>query len=67
MNTRSTLYGVVEALLNEQGTSFDVLAPDMLEDGNSYEDITYAIRERTSVPISSRTVRRWAERLGDAA
>lgn len=67
MTKNSTLYAVVEAQLNQQGTSFTVLVPDLLDEGKSYEDVTYELRSRTSVPLSSRTVRRWMERQGAAA
>jgi hypothetical protein len=60
MSARSTLYGVVESILENQGTSFSVLVPDRLDEGKGYEEITDELRERTGVPISSRTVRRWA-------
>ena len=67
MAARSTLYEVVEAQLNNQGTSFAVLVPDLLDEGKSYQDVTYEIRDRTAVPIHEATVRRWVKKLGDAA
>ena len=67
MASRSTVYRMVEAQLNEQGTSFEVLVPDLLDEGTSYQDITFLIRERTSVPIHEATVRRWVKKLEAAA
>lgn len=63
MAIRSTVYQVVETQLNEQGTSVEVLVPDLLDSGHSYEQVTDVLRERTHVPLSSRTVRRWVEKL----
>lgn len=62
MPAQSTLYGVVESILANQGTSFTVLVPDLLDEGKGYEEITVLLRERTGVPMSSRTVRRWTEK-----
>jgi hypothetical protein len=62
MAKNSTLYEVVEAQLNQQGISFSVLVTDLLDEGQSYEDVTFKLRELTAVPLSSRTVRRWMER-----
>lgn len=59
MQPRSTLFAVVEAHLNDQGTSFGVLVPDLLDEGMSFHDVTYEIRQRTNVPIHEATVRRW--------
>lgn len=67
MAPRSTLYEVVEAQLNDQGTSFEVLVPDLLEEGKSFQDITFEIRTRTSVPIHEATVRRWLKKIEAAA
>lgn len=62
MTARSTLYGVVESILESKGTSFTVLVPDLLDEGKGYEEITEQLRDMTGVPVSSRTVRRWTEK-----
>lgn len=67
MTSRSTLYGVVEAILVNQGTSFSVLIPDLLDEGKSFDEATEVLRERTGVPMSSRTVRRWVNDLNERA
>jgi len=64
---RSTLYRVADDLLGDQGTSLEVLILDGIDEGKSYDDLTFEIRERTKVPVSSRTVRRWAESVSKAA
>jgi len=63
MTERSTLYKMVESALENQGTSLTALLLGLLDDGESFDDITGLIRDRTGVPVSSRTVRRWAERV----
>jgi hypothetical protein len=67
MTTNSTPYKMVESALENQGTSLTILLPDLLDEGQSFDDITLALHERTGVPISSRTVRRWAKRVRKAA
>jgi transposase-like protein len=66
MAKNSTLYEVVESILENQGTSFSVFVPDLLDEGLSYEDVTYRLRERTNVQLSSRTIRRWVEKQAAA-
>jgi len=67
MAPKSTVYRMVEAALEDQGTTFSTLFPQLIEQGKSYTDITIEIRERTSVPLHEATIRRWAKSLELAA
>lgn len=55
----STLRKVVEAILSDKGTEFEVFARDAIDEGASIEEITFRLRDVTNVPVSSATVRRW--------
>lgn len=59
----STLRKVVDASLAERDIDFAGFARDALEHGMSIEDLTFKVRDMTSVPVSSATVRRWVQGL----
>lgn len=55
----STVRKVVDSILADKGTEFEVFARDAIDEGASIEDVTFRIRDLTNVPLSSATVRRW--------
>lgn len=64
---RSTLQRIAEAQLQEKGTSLEVFLLDGRDEGKSYQDLAFELRELTKVPVHPRTVERWVAALKDAA
>lgn len=58
---RTTLRKLVDARLTAEKTSLVAFVESGIEAGNSYEDLTFELRQKTGIPISSRTLRRWIE------
>ena len=59
----STLRQIVADLLNLQNTDLNDLLRMVTVRDRSAEDVTYELRRRTQVRVSSRTVKRWADSL----
>jgi hypothetical protein len=64
--SQSSKFADLERRLNRNGTTFEVIALDMLDAGHNFDDIAAHLLETADISVSGRTVRRWVKNVGRA-